>query len=199
MSAHAASSKDLFVLGRLSMRPTHGHEIMRTLAQSQADLWAELSDKHVYYILKKFERDGLVEVEEQRTGNRPVRKTYSLTPTGSMEFERLMRSDVFVESNNHSDFDVVFGMLAYTSRLSPEEKNEILLRRAAHLRALIADADEAAERAVPPGAAGLPARVFEKVSRVASAELTWLEEVIAYVSSNGWEDARGDAASQPTR
>ena len=78
-----ASAKALFILGRISIRPTHGHEIMRTLHASRADLWVDLSKKHVYYILRKLEREGLVSVAEQRAGNLPARKVFTITATGA--------------------------------------------------------------------------------------------------------------------
>jgi DNA-binding PadR family transcriptional regulator len=190
MTAGSVSAKELFVLGRLSMRPTHGHEIMHTLAESRADLWVELSEKHVYYILKKLERDGLVSVEVQRDGARPARKVYSVTPEGLRAFERLMGADGFIESVPYSEFDVVFGMLAYTDRLGPAEKIDVLERRAAHLRALMAEASEASERAGASGVLDLPARVFDKIVRVADAELRWLDEVLAVVKRDGWTSAR---------
>ena len=194
MAAGSVSAKELFVLGRLSMRPTHGHEIMHTLAESRADLWVELSEKHVYYILKKLERDGLVSVEVQRDGARPARRVYSVTPEGLRAFERLMRAEGFVEAMPYSEFDVVFGMLAYTDRLEPAEKTAILERRAAHLGALIADATAASAGAGASGAPGLPARVFDKVVRVTRAELEWLDEVLAAVKRDGWAPSRhGDA------
>ncbi len=186
MAAGSVSAKELFVLGRLSMRPTHGHEIMHTLAESRADLWVELSEKHVYYILKKLERDGLVSVEVQRDGARPARRVYSVTPEGLRAFERLMRAEGFIEAMPYSEFDVVFGMLAYTDRLKPAEKTAILERRAAHLGALIADATAASEAAGASGAPGLPARVFDKIVRVTRAELEWLDEVLAAVKRDGW-------------
>jgi DNA-binding PadR family transcriptional regulator len=188
--AESVSAKELFVLGRLSMRPTHGHEIMHTLAESRADLWVELSQKHVYYILNKLERDGLVSVEIQREGARPARKVYSVTPEGLQAFERLMRADGFVEAMPYSEFDVVFGMLAYTDRLAPADKTDILERRAAHLRALMADATAASDGAGASGAFDLPARVFDKIVRVARAELDWLEEVLEVVKLDGWTSAR---------
>lgn len=190
MKAANVSAKELFVLGRLSMRPTHGHEIMHTLAESRADLWVELSEKHVYYILKKLEHGGLVSVEIQRDGARPARNVYSVTPEGLREFERLMRADGFIEAMPYSEFDVVFGMLAYTDRLSPAEKTDILLRRVAHLQALIAQAKAASDGAGASGALDLPARVFDKIVRVTRAELDWLEEVLAMVTRDGWDIAR---------
>lgn len=199
MSTHAASAKELFVLGRLSMRPTYGHEIMRTLSRSRADLWAELSEKHVYYILNKFEGQGLVDITERDGGDRPSRKVYSLTSAGVSEFERLMHSDSLVTAVPYSDFDVVFGLLAYTDRLSADEKTDILLRRAEHLRSRIAEAGEATGRAIIEGETGLPLRVFTKVARIAEAELTWLEEIIADVTRDGWESARGRTADGASR
>ena len=74
------SAKELFILGRISLRPTHGHEIMRTLRESRADLWVELSEKHVYYILKKLEREGLVAATRSATADcPPARSTRSPT------------------------------------------------------------------------------------------------------------------------
>ena len=186
MNAPRASAKELFVLGRLSIRPTHGHEIMRTLAESRSDLWVELSEKHVYYILNKLERDGLVRVEERSEGGRPTRRVFSLTSAGLHEFDRLIRADGLVESISFSDFDVVFGMLSYTDRLKPSEKTAVLARRAAHLREVIADATAANDRAVAGGAPVLPSRVFEKVIRVANAELSWLQEVLTDIERDGW-------------
>jgi len=188
MPATTVSARELFVLGRLSMRPTHGHEIMRTLAESRADLWVELSEKHVYYILNKLERDGLVSVESQRDGARPARKVYALTPAGAEEFRRQLTADSLVESMPYSEFDVVFGMLAYTDCVTSAEKTAILERRAAYLRSLLARTAQAAAlaAAAPAGPAALSARVFERIARVAEAELAWLAEVIADVTAAGW-------------
>jgi DNA-binding PadR family transcriptional regulator len=194
MPVTTVSAKELFVLGRLSMRPTHGHEIMRTLAESRADLWVALSEKHVYYILTKLQRDGLVSVEIQRDGARPARKVYSVTPEGLRAFERLMCADGFVEAMPYSEFDVVFGMLAYTDRLEPAEKTAILERRAEHLRALMAEATAASVGAGASGVLDLPARVFDKIIRVTRAELDWLEEALAAVKRDGWTLARRGTA-----
>jgi len=191
-----ASAKELFVLGRLLSRPTHGHEIMRTLAASRSDLWVELSEKHVYYVLNKLEREGLVAVEVQRDGARPARKVFSITPAGRTEFARLMTAEPLVESMAYSEFDVVFGMLAYTDALTPAEKTAILERRAEHLRGLIAETVAARAAAQDAGAPGLPARIFDKLERVTRAELDWLGEVLEEVARDGWAAARSAASHE---
>lgn len=194
MNPTNASAKELFVLGRVSMRPTYGHEIMRTLAESRADLWAELSDKHVYYILKKLEREGMVTAETLGDDSRPARRVFSATSAGLREFDRLMHADGLIQSMPYSDFDVVFGMLTYTDRLTSVEKTEILMRRMEHLHTVIADASAAKERSQEHGAPSLPTRVFDKVIRVATAELGWLDELLVDLKREGWPDTRGSVS-----
>jgi len=196
MNVRNPSAKELFVLGRVSMRPTYGHEIMRTLRESRADLWTEMSEKHVYYILKKLEREGMVRAETCSEDARPSRRVFSATPEGLREFERLIRAEGLIESMPYSDFDVVFGMLAYTERLTPAQKTDVLVRRREHLHSVIADAEAALRRVKEVGVPGLPTWMFAKVMCVSAAELGWLEEVLRDVTRDGWP-AQRDVESGP--
>lgn len=182
-----ASAKELFILGRVSIRPTHGHEIMRTLYASRSDLWVDLSKKHVYYVLRKLERDGLVSVSEERSGNLPARKVYAITDSGRAALARMMRSDALVRSMPYSDFDVVFGMLAYTDVLTDAEKDAVLDSRTEYLRALATDARRVvADAATRPDAGGVQRVILDKVARVAECELAWLAEVREQIAREGW-------------
>lgn len=186
-----ASAKALFILGRVSIRPTHGHEIMRTLYASRADLWVDLSKKHVYYVLRTLERDNLVSVSEEREGNLPARKVYTITDTGRATLARMMQADSLVRSQPYSEFDVVLGMLAYTDVLSEAEKNAVLAKRAAYLGDLIEDARRVAEEASGRREAGGIQRVIlEKVARVAETERAWLQEIAAEIETSGWAAMR---------
>jgi len=185
-----ASAKELFVLGRLSSRPTHGHEIMRTLSESRADLWVELSEKHVYYILRKLERDGLIVADSPGQSSRPARKVFSITPMGRQAFARMMTAEPLIESVPYSEFDVVFGMLAYTDYLPDAEKTGVLQRRRAFLRGLATQAQEAAAAALQEDLDGLPRMVLEKLQRVTAAELGWLDEVLLEIERIGWSAMR---------
>jgi DNA-binding PadR family transcriptional regulator len=186
----SASAKELFVLGRVSSRPVHGHEIMRTLAESNADLWVELSEKHVYYILRKLERDGLVTSQEQPGQGRPARKVFAITPAGRAAFAQMMAAESLIESVPYSEFDVVFGMLAYTSALTAAEKTAILERRRASLRSIVARAQAASADAVRSDQDGLPRLVLDKVALVTQAELGWLDGVLLEIERKGWDSMR---------
>lgn len=186
-----ASAKALFILGRISIRPTHGHEIMRTLYASRSDLWVDLSKKHVYYVLKSLERDNLVSVSEEREGNLPARKVYTITDTGRATLARMMQADALVRSQPYSEFDVVLGMLAYTDVLSEAEKNAVLAKRVAYLGDLIRDARRVAEEASGrPEAGGIQRVILEKVARVAETERVWLAEIAAEIETTGWAAMR---------
>lgn len=186
-----ASAKELFVLGRVSVRPTHGHEIMRTLYASRSDLWVDLSRKHVYYVLRKLEREGLVSSSEERTGNLPARKVYAITESGRFALARMLVADALVRSVPYSEFDVVFGMLAYTDVLPDAEKDAVLARRAEYLTSLAEDATRVSrDSAERPGAGGVQRVILDKVARVAGAELAWLAEVRELIARDGWASMR---------
>ncbi len=186
-----ASAKELFILGRVSMRPTHGHEIMRTLYASRSDLWVDLSKKHVYYVLRKLERDGLVSVTEERVGNLPARKIYAITDSGRAALARMMSADTLVRSMPFSEFDVVFGMLAYTDVLSDAQRDAVLEARVTYLSALSADASRVvAEASARPEAGGVQRVILDKVARIAQAELDWLAEVRGQIAREGWAAMR---------
>jgi len=187
----SASVKELFVLGRVSLRATHGHEIMRTLRVSRSDLWVELSEKHVYYVLRKLERDGLVSATEERAGALPARKVYAITEAGRTALAAMMEADNLVRATPYSEFDVLLGMLCYTGVLDAAAKSAILERRravlAAKLEGLLAPST-AADAGREAG--GFPAVMLDKVARGVRSEIEWLEGVMSRVERDGWDSLR---------
>jgi len=182
------SAKELFILGRISLRPTHGHEIMRTLRASRADLWVEISEKHVYYILKKLERDGLVSIVASQSDGLAARKVYAITSAGRSAFASMLVADGLVDATPYSEFDVLFGMLCYTDAITPAEKDAILARRRAFLGKLASELNEATAGA--DALAGAPRVMLEKVTRNVANELDWLEDVTATIARDGWASMR---------
>jgi DNA-binding PadR family transcriptional regulator len=163
---------------------------MRTLSESRADLWVELSEKHVYYILRKLERDGLVVAEPQLESGRPARRVFSITPAGREAFARMMTAESLIESVPYSEFDVVFGMLAYTDALLDAEKSAVLKSRRAFLGKLVTQAQDAGAAAARGDLDGLPRLVLDKLARVTIAELAWLDEVLNEIDRAGWSAMR---------
>jgi DNA-binding PadR family transcriptional regulator len=186
----AVSAKDLFVLGRISLRPTYGHEIMRTLRESHADLWIDLSEKHVYYILKKLAAEGLVVATDDDAGL-PRRKVYAITDAGTAALTEMMTAENLVQAMPYSEFDVLLGMVSYTDALDDEAKDAVLKRRRDSLGATLerlAHASEAAPDSTEVG--GFPALILARVARRLSDELEWLNDVATEVQRSGWDSLK---------
>ncbi len=182
-----ASAKELFILGRVSIRPTYGHEIMRTLRESRADLWVELSEKHVYYILRKLDREGLVTEKGERSGKLPARNVYTITEAGCSTLAEMMVADSLVRAVPYSEFDVLLGMLAYTDLLDDAAKSEVLRRRREVLQEQLDGLAEATEgSAFASGPDGFPRLMLAKVLRNVTAELEWIDSIAAHVAGSGW-------------
>ena len=104
-----------------------------------------------------------------------------------------MRAEGFVEAMPYSEFDVVFGMLAYTDRLEPAEKTAILERRAAHLRS--SSPKHGRERRRRGLGRARPAHARVRQDRPRHTRGTqWLEEVLAEVERDGWTPMRRGTA-----
>jgi len=185
---NAASAKDLFVLGRISLRPTYGHEIMRTLRESHADLWIDLSEKHVYYILRKLAKENLVVATDEETGGLPRRKVYAITDAGLAALAQMMTAENLVQAMPYSEFDVLLGMVSYTDALDDEAKSAILKRRSDCLEETLGYlAQSAGNPAAGSEVGGFPAIILARVTKRLSDELEWLTQIAFQVERAGWD------------
>jgi DNA-binding PadR family transcriptional regulator len=184
------SVKDLFVLGRVSQGPTYGHEINRTVEVSRADIWLDISPKHVYYVLRKLEKEGLVE-SEQAPGDGRSRRVYRITPAGREALAAWLADARFAGSVPYSDFDTVVALLRYTSVLTDTERTQVLERRLAELERRLADEYAPLKGSSMERRFGATARaLYDKGRLVTDAERAWLEALIREVERDGWEAFR---------
>jgi PadR family transcriptional regulator AphA len=73
------------LLGILMTGPKHGYEVHGYMSARMKEFW-QLSMSQIYALLKRLEREGLVVSKQEQYENRPVRKTFSLTPAGKDRF-----------------------------------------------------------------------------------------------------------------
>ena len=177
----AASAKDLFVLGRISLRPTYGHEIMRTLRESHADLWHHLSGT-TSTTSCKLARENLV--------SRPTR-TPAGPPDAGLRGHRRRHGRTRDDDDRREprasrallEFDVLLGMVSYTDALDDAAKDEILKRRRDSLEATLDRLTQAAADPADTGeVGGFPAIILARVTQRLSDELEWLDEITSEVS-----------------
>lgn len=82
MSLHHA------VLALLDEKPAHGYELRTSFEQAVGDQWGGLNIGHLYQILDRLSRDGLIESEHEPQPIKPDRLVHHITPEGRAELRR---------------------------------------------------------------------------------------------------------------
>jgi DNA-binding PadR family transcriptional regulator len=76
------------VLALLADKPAHGYELKTSFEQAVGEQWGGLNIGHLYQILDRLARDGLIESERQPQPVKPDRVVHHLTAAGRAELDR---------------------------------------------------------------------------------------------------------------
>jgi DNA-binding PadR family transcriptional regulator len=76
------------VLALLADEPRHGYELRHRFEQAVGEQWGGLNIGHVYQIIDRLARDGLIESERQPQSLKPDRVVHRLSPAGRAELDR---------------------------------------------------------------------------------------------------------------
>jgi DNA-binding PadR family transcriptional regulator len=82
------TNAELAILTLVAERPRHGYEIEQVIEERGMREWTEVGFSSIYYLLKKLERDGLIESRLEEAQRGPARKVYHLTPAGGEALQR---------------------------------------------------------------------------------------------------------------
>jgi DNA-binding PadR family transcriptional regulator len=75
------------VLALLADKAAHGYELRNSFQQAVGDQWGGLNIGHLYQILDRLSRDGLIESQRQPQPVKPDRLVHRLTPAGRAELD----------------------------------------------------------------------------------------------------------------
>src|SRR5580698_472686 len=168
------------VLALLADKPAHGYELKSSFEQAVGDQWGGLNIGHLYQILDRLSRDGLIESERQAQQVKPDRVVHYLTQAGQAELERWLgepsarlrgyRDDFFlklmaaVQSGDQATLDGVLrrqrahllrelhGLAAARSQSQASVVELLITAAELHIRADLGVVD-AAERTLEPAVA----------------------------------------------
>ena len=119
------------VLALLASGESHGYEIKTSFEESVGPQWGELNIGHVYQVLDRCVRDGLVTRRHVTQASRPDKTVYRLTAAGERELERWLETPFVRQSGYRDDF---FLKLLAASRLGGEQLARVLaVQREAYL------------------------------------------------------------------
>jgi DNA-binding PadR family transcriptional regulator len=122
------------VLALLAGQTSHGYELKAAFEEAIGPQWGELNIGHLYQVLDRLVRDGLVTRRAVPQSNRPDRIDYRLTDAGRAELERWLETP-FVRSGGYRD-DFFLKLLA-ASRLGRSALDQVLrVQREAYINEL---------------------------------------------------------------
>jgi len=76
------TNAELAILGLVVEEPRHGYEIERVIEERGMREWTEVGFSSIYYLLKKLQRERLVESTLEEAERGPARKVYRATAAG---------------------------------------------------------------------------------------------------------------------
>jgi DNA-binding PadR family transcriptional regulator len=119
------------VLALLSAKPAHGYELKTSFEQAVGNQWGGLNIGHVYQILDRLSRDGLIESERQPQQVKPDRVIHRLTPAGRAELDRWLTEPAIPARGYRDDF--FLKIMAAVRSAGPATLPAVLSRQRTHL------------------------------------------------------------------
>ena len=119
------------VLALLAAKPAHGYELKSSFEQAVGDQWGGLNIGHLYQVLDRLSRDGLIESERQAQQVKPDRVVHRLTPAGRAELDRWLGEPAIPARGYRDDF--FLKVMAAVRSGDPATLSAVLGRRRAHL------------------------------------------------------------------
>lgn len=119
------------VLALLAGKPAHGYELKSSFEQAVGDQWGGLNIGHLYQILDRLSRDGLIESEREPQPVKPDRVVHRLTPAGRAELDHWL-SEPSARPRGYRD-DFFLKLMAAVQAGDPETLAGVLRRQRVHL------------------------------------------------------------------
>jgi DNA-binding PadR family transcriptional regulator len=118
------------VLALLADKPAHGYELKGSFEQAVGEQWGGLNIGHLYQILERLSRDGLIESERQPQPVKPDRVVHHLTEAGRAELERWLAEPSTLRGYRD---DFFLKLMAAAQQHDPAVLDGVLRRQRAHL------------------------------------------------------------------
>ena len=137
------------VLALLAVKPAHGYELKGSFDEAVGEQWGGLNIGHLYQLLDRLGRDGLIESERQPQAVKPDRLVHRLTPAGREELDRWLAAPSPRLRGYRDDF--FLKVMAAAQLADAGALAQVLARQRAHLlRELRGLADARAQASQSP-------------------------------------------------
>ena len=92
------------VLALLATKPAHGYELKGSFEQAVGDQWGGLNIGHLYQVIDRLTRDGLIQSERHPQPVKPDRLVHRITPAGREELDRWLNEPSVRTRGYRDDF-----------------------------------------------------------------------------------------------
>ena len=92
------------VLALLESGESYGYELRARFEEAVGPQWGDLSIGHLYQVLDRLERDGLVTSRGVPQRDRPDRVVYRMTPAGRRSLDEWLETPFVRQSGYRDDF-----------------------------------------------------------------------------------------------
>jgi len=133
------------VLALLAAKPAHGYELKGSFEQAVGDQWGGLNIGHLYQVLDRLARDGLIDSERQPQPVKPDRLVHRITPAGREELDRWL-DEPSVRTRGYRD-DFFLKVVAAAQAGDPGKLAGVLRRQRMHLLTELRSLSDAARAA----------------------------------------------------
>lgn len=162
----------LLLLGLLRQHRRHGYELAAFI-DGQMNTCTDMKKPTAYFLLDKMTGEGWVTTQEEREGNRPTRRVYSITEKGEAAYTQLLRENLAEYAPSIFTGDIG---LAFLDDMPPPEATALLTQRRAALSEKLARAQSA-----PAHTGSIQLLLDHQIHHLAS-EVAWLDGVLAKLS-----------------
>jgi DNA-binding PadR family transcriptional regulator len=179
----------LLVLGAVRIhQPAHGYLVRRELISWRAEEWAHLNPGSVYHALRTLTREKLLQESAATAGrgNGPSAKaTYRLTQDGEDEFMALLRKALW-EIHPYEPAQLSTA-ISFWHALTREEILQALAARRIRLEAEVPLTRHLIEHVEAlPNKPSYVAEHFHMYTHLVRAEIGWIDEVTARITSGAY-------------
>ncbi|MCP4139866.1 MAG: PadR family transcriptional regulator [Chloroflexi bacterium] len=168
------TNAELAILSLIAETPRHGYEIEQVIEARGMREWTEIGFSSIYYLLKKLEKEGLVESELVPThGRGKARRIFQITESGR---EKLLASTLEALSQPQQCHPAILLGLANLPIVSAEQAKNALETYKTSIEGKLAEVSATLKSQRP-----LPSHVellFGHSIAMLEAELVWVEKAI---------------------
>jgi DNA-binding PadR family transcriptional regulator len=187
------------VLALLAAKPAHGYELKGSFEQAVGEQWGGLNIGHLYQILDRLARDGMIESQRQPQPVKPDRVVHHITPAGRAELERWL-TEPSIRVHGYRD-DFFLKVMAAVQTGDTATLSSVLGRQRTHLLRELRSLAEARAQARPPAVVDLLITAAELHVRADLGVVDAAEQTLRPENLSGLaiQPAAEEAASQATR